>query len=314
MNEVSPTSEPAVLDTPDGHVIRLRGWAPDGPPRGVIQLIHGMGEHGGRYGRFARAAAARGYHVAVHDHRGHGPEAACPGHVADAGGWQLLVDDAGLVNAALRERHAGRPLVVLGHSMGSFVAQHLAMRTPSGMDGLLLSASTWPQRLELGPALAITRLEMLRLGPRGHSTLLHRLGFGKFNRHFSPARTEFDWLSRDENEVDRYIADPLCGGPFSCAFWRDLLVGLWALGSDGSLERIPADLPLLIAGGADDPVGGDRGLRRLAMHYAQTGHGRLRLRIYDDGRHEMLNEIDREAVTAEWLDWIDATTRSGHAG
>ncbi len=119
-----------------------------------------------------------------------------------------------------------------------------------------------------------------------------------------------DWLSRDEAEVDRYIADPLCGGPFTCGLWLDFLGGLFHLGSDHALTRIPADLPILISGGSADPVGGEKGMTRLAMHYMQTLHQRVKLKIYPDGRHEMLNEVNREEVTGDWLDWIESLTKA----
>ncbi len=306
--------EESRLKAAAGHEIRVRTWRPASEPAAVIQVLHGLGEHSGRYARFADAAAARGFVLAAHDHRGHGPDSPHPGHFADTGGWQHVVDDAGIVNEALRETYPGLPIVLLGHSVGSFVAQHFAMHSGALLAGLLLSGATWPRRIELLPLGLIARIEAWRHGPRGRSPLLHRLGFDNFNRRFEPARTGLDWLSRDPDEVDRYIADPHCGGPYTTRLWRDLVEGLMPLGSDRSLERIPADLPVLITGGADDPFGGERELTRLATHYAQTGHGRLKVRIYDGGRHEMLNEINRDEVQAEWLDWIAATTRSAREG
>ena len=133
---------------------------------------------------------------------------------------------------------------------------------------------------------------------------MHKLGFGNYNKRFKPARTEYDWLSRDENEVDLYADDPLCGGPYTCRLWLDLLGALYELGSDHSLSRIRGDLPILITGGSDDPVGGEQGMTRLAMHYAQTSHSRVSLKIYEGGRHEMLNETNRDEVTGDLLDWI----------
>jgi alpha-beta hydrolase superfamily lysophospholipase len=144
--------------------------------------------------------------------------------------------------------------------------------------------------------------------------MLDRLGFGNFNKPFQPARTELDWLSRDEAEVDKYIEDPLCGGPYTTGLWLDLMAGLMEVGSDAALRRIDAALPILITGGEVDPVGGDKGMTKLLRHYAQTGHQRLRVKIYPDGRHEMLNETNRDEVTRDWLDWILATSRSARSG
>ena len=310
---MQPSTEQTTIKAADGREIRVRSWSP-GRPAGAIQVLHGMGEHSARYERFAHAAVRRGFSIVVHDHRGHGEHAGVQGHFGDADGWQLALDDIDRVRDSIARDFPGLPVVLLGHSMGSFLAQHHAMRHGDGLAGLVLSGSTWPQRLTLLPGLLLARLELLRLGPRGNSALLDRLGFGAFNRRFEPARTEYDWLSRDAAEVDRYVADPLCGGPFSCALWRDLLGGLWGLGSAAALRRIPTGLPILITGGTDDPVGGERSLRRLARAYEQSGHSAVEIRLYAGGRHEMLNETNRDAVTGDWLAWIDATMRNSRAG
>lgn len=302
--------ERQILTAPDGHEIHMHMWSPEVAAARVIQILHGLGEHAARYERFAHAAASRGYVVCVHDHRGHGPHTEELGHFADDNGWHLLVADALLVQDFSRERFADAPHVLLGHSMGSYIAQSFAMHYGDRLSALILSASTWTSRLQLFPALAIAHIEAWRLGVRGKSALLNKLGFGDFNKRFAPARTEMDWLSRDAAEVDKYIADPLCGGPYSCGMWLDLLRGLIDISSDNSLARVPAGLPLLITGGECDPVGGDRGMTRLMMHYAQSGHQRISVKIFPGGRHEMLNESNRDEVTANWLDWIAANTRS----
>ena len=171
----------------------------------------------------------------------------------------------------------------------------------------------WPRRSKLLPAILLARFEALRLGKRGRSALMNKLGFGDFNKRFEPSRTELDWLSRDEHEVDLYIADPLCGGPYTCGLWIDVMSALFKIGSDNELNRIPADLPILITGGSDDPVGGEGSMTRLTMHYAQTGHQRVTMKLYPEGRHEMLNETNRDEVTSDWLDWIGARFHAGRS-
>jgi alpha-beta hydrolase superfamily lysophospholipase len=235
-------------------------------------------------------------------------------HFADADGWQLLNDDIQLVNDDIRQHFSAAPVVMLGHSMGSFLAQTFAVHFGGRLSGLILSGSTWPSRLQVVPALVIAHIESWRLGVRGESALLDTLGFGAFNKRFAPTRTDYDWLSRDEAEVDKYVASEICGGPFSCAAWKDLLGGLLDISSDAAIRKVPADLPILVTGGAADPVGGEKRMSKLAMHYAQTAHARLTVKIYADGRHEMLNEINRDEVTRDWLDWVETTTSSARSG
>lgn len=294
------------LAADDGHAIHLQVWTPAGDPVGTIQLLHGLGEHIMRYERFAKSAVARGYVVCGHDHRGHGVAAEKRGYFADEDGWQKIVEDVRVVNDHIRSESGSKPVFLLAHSMGSFIGQTFAAHYGGRLSGLLLSGSSWPQRSQVLPGRFLARLESWRLGKRGHSTLLDALGFGAFNRAFRPVRTEMDWLTRDDAEVDEYVADPLCGGQFTCGLWLDFLGGLFDLGSNRTLAQIPADLPILITGGSADPVGGEKGMTRLARHYKQTSHQHVELVIYPEGRHEMLNEINREAVTADWLDWIGA--------
>ncbi len=303
-----------VLTAVDGHEIHVQSWEPAAAARGVIQVLHGLGEYADRYARFAKAATERGYIVFAHDHRGHGRHADNLGYFAPGDGWRKVCTDVQAVNDSIRESFDQLPVVLLGHSMGSYVAQSFALHYGARLDGLILSASTWPSRLALVPAVVLARIEAWRVGNHCNSKLLDKLGFGNFNKRFEPARTACDWLSRDEAEVDKYAADPLCGGPYSSGLWLDLLGGLFEISSDHALTRIPTDLPILITGGAADPVGGDAGMSKLALHYAQTLHQRLKIKIYPDGRHEMLNDINRDEVTADWLAWIDATTRRGRSG
>ena len=291
--------------TADGHVIRGNLWLPDGPPKSIIQIFHGLGEHHARYDRFAQFVTARGFGVAAHDHRGHGGNADELGHIADQDGWRLFIDDSLRVNDWIREEYPDVPIVLLGHSMGSFIAQYFTMRHGDRLSALVLSGSTWPNKRQLISGRALASLESWRLGARGKSKILYQLGFGNFNKPFEPARTPQDWLSSDESEVDAFIADPLCGGPYSCRLWLDLMGGISSIASDNDLEKIRSDLPILLTGGSDDPIGGDAGIAELAMHYAQTGHTKLGVRVYPGCRHEMLNETNRDEFSADILSWIE---------
>lgn len=301
----SSKHEQLTLDAGDGHEIHVHVWSPAEAPTGVIQIFHGLGEYGARYARFASAATQRGLIVSVHDHRGHGEHSEARGFFANKNGWELLTSDALVVNEFLKQRFAGLPLALLGHSMGSYIAQNFAMQHGERIDALLLSASTLAPALQTGFGNLLATLECWRLGKRANSPPLDKLGFGDFNKPFAPARTELDWLSRDPDEVDAYIADPLCGGPYTAGLWRDLTHGLRKIASNAQISLVPLELPIFITGGEKDPVGGERSLLRLASHYTQAGHDQLTVKIYPEGRHEMLNETNRDQVTADWLNWIE---------
>ena len=302
--------ERLVLKAADAHEIHVCKFAADAAPRAVIQVFHGLGEYAARYARFATAANGRGYAVVAHDHRGHGGhDTSNRGYFSARRGFSKVVHDGLVVHEWLARQFEGLPVILLGHSMGSYVAQAFAMHHGDRLNGMLLSASTFAPRLKLSAGRLLARLECWRLGAHRHSALLDKLGFGDFNRRFEPARTELDWLSRDDAEVDAYIADPLCGGPYTAGLWRDLTDGLYRITSDLEISRVPLELPMLISGGSDDPVGGDDGLAELALRYAQTSHSRMTVKIYAGGRHEMLNETNRDEVTRDWLDWMDTVVQ-----
>lgn len=295
------------LEAPDGRNIPLHIWKPEtGEPRCVIQVLHGLSEHAGRYARLGQAACKKGIAVVAHDHRGHGRHAKRPGHFADADGWAKVLQDVSRVQSFIRENHPSTPIVLLGHSMGSFIAQASVMHSSGRLTGLILSGSSFGSRMKIRLARLIARLEIWRRGTGAPSELMNTLNFQAFNKAFEPNRTDFDWLSRDEEEVDRYIADPLCGAIASGGLWRDFAGGLLGIMSVATLKRIPVDLPILITGGARDPVGGKKGMTRLAKAYESSGHQNVALKIYPDARHEILNETNREAVMRDVLNWVEA--------
>ena len=299
----------ATLTASDGHRVLVTQWQPSGgaAPAAVVQILHGLGEHLGRYERFAEACCKAGLAVIGHNHRGHGPQAAVDelGHFADRDGWNKVVEDAIAVQEFARRSWADTPGVLLGHSMGSYIAQSVAARESNQLAALILSASTISPRLQLRSGRLLARLAIWRNGGRHRSEFLNRLGLGGFNNRFAPNRTNFDWLSRDDGEVDRYIADPLCGFKLSNRFWHDLLGGLLEISSPETLRRIPTNLPILITGGEVDPVGGKKGMTRLVQAFERTGHQQLTLKLYPGGRHEMLNETNREEFTRDLLQWIE---------
>lgn len=308
--ENAACGERLVLIAADGHRIAVDVWRPETPARAVVQVLHGLVEHMGRYERFARACNEHGFTVVAHNHRGHGVtcEADNLGHLSDGEGWSRLIDDTLQVQDNALRQFPDIPLILLGHSMGSYVAQCAVMRRPEReIHAMMLSGTTLPSRLQLMFGRMLARLERRRIGPRGKSRLLNRMGFGDFNEAFAPNRTEFDWLSRDTDEVDNYVGDPLCGGPATCQSWFDLTGGLLEISTRRALAKVPRDLPVLIVGGESDPAGGEKGLTALAEAYAKAGIKEIALIIYPGGRHEMLNESNRDQVTFDLMSWIDST-------
>ncbi len=305
MTDEIMTAQRQSLQADDGHRILLDLWLPP-EAKILVHVMHGLGEHPARYERFARHCNSLDIAVAAHNHRGHGEN--CPvtelGHYADNDGWNKLIADAALVQDYLRKQLPDVPLVLLGHSMGSYIAQCFVMRGEGSASALILSASSFNSRLQLRIGHWIAAIESLRSGKKGKSALLNKMGFGAFNKAFAPNRTDFDWLSRDQEEVDKYVADPLCGADSSNRLWFDLTGGLLEVTSNKALHKIRSDLPILITGGTDDPAGGQEGLTRLHRKYVSTGHSRASLKIYKQGRHEMLNETNRDEFSADLTQWM----------
>jgi len=299
----------ATLRAEDGHQILVDSWHPEAgiSPKAFLHIFHGLGEHTARYERFAQSCVAAGLIVLAHNHRGHGEncDSEFLGHYADDDGWNKVIADALLVQNDARKDFPDLPLVLMGHSMGSYIAQSFVMRHPQKVSQLILSASTYAPRLRLRLGKWLATFDAWRHGPRNKSEMLNQMSFGDFNKRFAPNRTEFDWLSRDKHEVDKYIDDPLCGAPSSSQLWHDLTGGMLEITSRRAVASVPNDMPLLILGGQFDPVGGEKGMTLLADAYRKSGHADVTLRVYADGRHEMLNETNRDEVTKDIIRWID---------
>ncbi|MDE1164118.1 MAG: alpha/beta hydrolase [Pseudomonas sp.] len=295
------------LPASDAAQLYVYRWLPVGAPQAVVLLAHGMAEHAGRYERLGQALAAAGYALYAHDQRGHGRTAqgGSQGLFARQDGWSKVVDDLGLLSQHIRLQHPGAPLFLLGHSMGSYIAQAYLLHHSASLQGAILSGSNFQPVALYRAARAIARLEYWRQGANGRSALIEWLSFGAFNKAFKPNRTPFDWLSRDPVEVDRYIADPLCGFRCSNQLWLDLLQGLQQISKATNLAQIDPNLPLLIMGGECDPVSDGKRLNDLADALRQAGSRHLQVNIYPQARHEVLNESNREQVTGDLLAWLD---------
>lgn len=295
----------------DGVEIHVYKWSPDGVVRGAVQIVHGMAEHAARYAHVAEALISKGYAVYANDHRGHGKTAkteAEVGHFADENGWDKVLDDLHQLNGIIRKENPGVPVVVFGHSMGSFFVQTLLFTYPDDADAVIMSGTNGRVGLLASAGAVAAAIEQARLGKRGKSKLLDSMSFGAYNNAFKPTRTKFDWLSRDPVNVDKYIADPRCGFLVSTQLWRDLLGGLQRNENPANRAKVKKDLPVYIFAGAKDPVSNaTKNLHELINGYKSVGLKRVEHKIYDDGRHEMVNETNRDEVIRDVVAWLERT-------
>ncbi len=298
------------FEADDGKALFVRRWLPEEgvTPVAVVHIAHGMAEHSARYARVAEALTQKGYAVYANDHRGHG-KTAVEGELGWIGpdGFRRLVTDLHELTDDEKAKHKGLPLFLFGHSMGSFLTQAFMIAHGASLRGAILSASSGKPSLLATAGRLVARAERARKGARKPSTLLTKLSFDAFNKAFAPTRTAFDWLSRDPAEVDKYIADPLCGFPVSTQLWVDLLDGTADIARPERQAKVPSELPVLIFAGTRDPVGENtKSLDQLLGAYTRAGVRDVTHRYYEDGRHEMLNETNRDEVTQDLIAWLDA--------
>ncbi len=284
-------------------------WMPDALPKAVVMLSHGMAEHSGRYARLAQALCGAGYGLYALDQRGHGRTAdeGTLGLYAENDGWNKVVGDLASLNQHIGQQHPGLPIILLGHSMGSYIAQAYLLHHSASLHGAILSGSNFQPVALYRAARLIARIERARQGLRGRSGLIDFLSFGSFNKAFKPNRTAFDWLSRDPLEVDKYINDPLCGFRCTNQLWVDLLGGLQHISKASNLAQIDPGLPMLLIGGECDPVSEGKRLKSLAHALREAGCQHLQLTLYPQARHEVFNETNRDDVTADVLTWLEHT-------
>jgi alpha-beta hydrolase superfamily lysophospholipase len=286
----------------------LTRWNAAGEPTGCVQIVHGMAEHCGRYARFASRLAAAGYEVWAHDHRGHGANAPMGmGHFADRDGWRALVTDTAAVTQRITAERPATPVILFGHSMGSFIAQTLMTERAKDYAGIVLAGSNGRDLGSHCVALALAFIERRLRGAREQSRWMRALLRTSFNRQFRPTRTVADWLSRDEREVDAALADTLCGVGLTTQSWIDYATGLLTLDAPQRFRRVPASLPILLISGTRDPVGRNgRGPIRLAQVLKSNGVRDVTVLLYPEARHELVNETNRDRVTQDVIAWLDA--------
>lgn len=290
------------------HTIHAVQWLPEGEPRGVIQIVHGVAEYVERYAPLAHYLAERGYVVCGEDHLGHGHTAAGQfGYFAPRGGWDLVARDIRQLRVLQGERYPGLPYVMLGHSMGSFLTRTYLIRWPGTLDGAVLSGTGQ----EPAPLVALGRLLAGGLcalrGPEYVSDLVYQLSLGAYNRAFRPNRTTADWLSRDEGAVDANLRDPLCAFRPTVSMFRDMMTGLRFIARQDNLARMDRATPVYFLSGDRDPVGSmGAGVKKVAGMFRAAGCGDVTLKLYPGGRHEMFNEINRQEVMDDLLAWLQS--------
>ena len=263
-------------------------WIPDEKIkfRGVLQIAHGVAEHIGRYDDFARYLNQQGIVVAGHDHLGHGqslPEGGTPVYFGEENGWTHAVDDIHGLHEILAKRFKRLPHLIMGHSMGSFLTRTYLIRYPGEKKVAIIMGTGWQ------PGYMLTAL-----------------AFGGYNRAFAPNRTGFDWLSADPENVDRYIADPLCGADATVGLFRDMLGGIRFNQKPANLKKMDTSMPVLFIAGEDDPVGAmGKGVKRSCAAFQKAGMQDVTLKLYPGLRHEILNEKPmQQTVYADIHDWL----------
>ena len=303
------------LDTEPGVSLFVYEWSPHvsdhASPKGIVLISHGMAEHAARYARLAERLCAAGYVVYASDHRGHGRSIGKPedlGYFGDGSGFDGVIADQEKLRLRALADHPGLPVFVVAHSMGSFVMRRYLIDHGHEVAGAVLSGTAGGQLGLVKVGRNIAKLERLRLGKRGKSKLLHQLSFGDYNRKFKPIRTESDWLSRDPAEVDKYVADPLCGWVLSTQGWIEVMSSIIAMQDIDSIRRMPKDLPLYVFSGSDDPVGRNTaGVRDTLNLFTSAGLTNVTHKFYAGGRHEMFNETNRDEVERDVVAFLDRT-------
>lgn len=304
---MNKTTETIIMS--DGKALLLHIWKPLQEPLGLLQLIHGSCEHIGRYEDFAGYMADSGYIVYGWDLRGHGITASSPeelGFFALRGGWDLLLRDAMEINKHIKAEYPDKPLVLIGHSMGSFLARHFAMLHGAAIDGLIAIGTSHNPRLLLKLGKHLAERDIRKNGHFNRSALLYKLSYGSFNKKFSPSRTDQDWLTSDEEIVDKFIADDLCGFVLTSCGFRDMFYGLLEITDNSNIKRHPEGLPTLLISGKEDPVGAEgRQVVKAYEGYKKAGVKSISMKLYEGMRHEVLNERDRQQVYKDIISWLE---------
>ena len=291
------------------HTIHCRLWSPDGPVRGVVQLVHGVAEHIGRYDDFAGFLAANGLAAVGDDHLGHGlsvKDDSELGWFAEEDGWEKIVRDEKTLYERMGEKFPGVPRVLLGHSMGSFIARTYLGWYPEDFAACILSGTGHTPGLVCRGGRLLAQREIRRHGSKFRSQTLQNMAFGSYLKGIENPIGQNDWICRDEAVIRRYGEDPLCGFTASAELMHEMMRGLEIIGSDAHQRKMRRDLPVLFIAGDADPVGNwGKGVQIVVRRFRDVGMEDVTLKLYPGARHEVLNELNRREVWDDVLRWID---------
>lgn len=293
----------------DNQPLFVYQWTDIPSPKALVLITHGMAEHAGRYEAFAKYLNEHGYAVIAPDHRGHGRTAGADHLLGQIGsnGFQRIVEDQRILVESFSARFPDTPFIILGHSFGSFITQEFTIRYGRLIDGVILSGTTVNNGIDvcLGAKLAVVQERLF--GGEKPATFLDKVAFSGNNDGFDDAhQSEAAWLSRDPEAIRAYDDDPYCGTLFPIVFYKELFTNLPKLVEPERLRMIPKSLPVMLISGDRDPVGGNgTGVIKLKRIYEQLGLTDVTMTLYPDGRHEMLNEINRHEVFDDIRNWLE---------
>ncbi len=288
--------------------IHARMCVPDTEPRAIVQIIHGIAEYIDRYDEFMSFLADNGIIAVGTDHLGHGKSIESEeqtGFFAYENGWDYAVRDEEVLRLAMHENYPELPIIVFGHSMGSFMARTLLIRYPDSFNAAIISGTGNQGSALVNGGLFMGNLVTGLKGAHHYSKFLNNLAFGSYNKIYENPKTEYDWLSRDEANVQKYIDDPLCGFIPTCSLFRDMMTGVKFITNKKNLTAMNKDMPVYFMSGDMDPVGEcGKGVQKAYNNFLEAGMKDVSIKLYPGGRHEMLNEINKDEVYSDILTWL----------
>lgn len=293
--------------------IRVKKCVPDGQPRAIVQIAHGIAEHVDRYSEFMEFLASHGYLVVANDHLGHGKSVGkneLMGFFASEDGWLYVVGDMERLHDRMHKEYPQLPYVLFGHSMGSFLTRTFIIKHPDKYDAVILSGTGHQVKPLVLGGYAMASAAVKLYGPTKIGKKLNDVAFGSYTKGIENYRTEFDWLSRDEAQVDKYIADPLCGFVPTVSLFRDMMGGIKFVTDKKNINTMSKTQPVYFMSGDRDPVGDNgAGVERAYKAFCDAGLHDVMIRLYPGGRHEMLNEINKDDVYKDILAWLEEKVR-----